>query len=52
MMMMTVMMMIRKFRPWDALMNITTDKMQHRFNETVEKTLEKIHPQTYKKLKR
>ena len=31
---------VQKIRPWDMLMNITSDNMQDRFNETVEKTLE------------
>ena len=31
---------VHKIRPWDMLMNITSDNMQDRFNETVEKTLE------------
>ena len=30
----------KKIRPWDALMNITSEKMQERFNEAVDKTLE------------
>ena len=29
----------QKIKPWDVLMNITTDKMQDTFNETVEKAL-------------
>ena len=29
----------QKIKPWDVLMNITTDKMQDIFNETVEKAL-------------
>ena len=29
----------QKIKPWDVLMNITTDKMQGTFNETVEKAL-------------
>ena len=28
---------VKKIRPWDMLMNITSDNMQDRFNETVEK---------------
>ena len=28
---------VQKIRPWDMLMNITSDNMQDRFNETVEK---------------
>ena len=31
---------VQKIRPWDMLMDITSDNMQDRFNETVEKTLE------------
>ena len=31
---------VQKIRPWDMLMNITSDNMRDRFNETVEKTLE------------
>ena len=31
---------VKKIRPWDMLMNITSDNMQDRFNEAVEKTLE------------
>ena len=31
---------VKKIRPWDMLINITSDNMQDRFNETVEKTLE------------
>ena len=43
----------QKIRPWDALINITTDKIQDRFNETVENKLwKKIQAQTYMKLKR
>ena len=30
----------QKIRPWDVLMNITSENMHDRFNETVEKTLE------------
>ena len=30
----------KKIRPWDVLMNITSENMQERFNEAVEKTLE------------
>ena len=33
----------QKIKPWDVLMNITTDKMQDTFNETVEKALHE-HP--------
>ena len=29
----------QKIKPWDALMGVTTDKMQDTFNETVEKAL-------------
>ena len=43
---------VQKIRPWDMLMNITSDNMQDRFNETVEKLLKNIQAQTYKKLKR
>ena len=44
---------VQKIRPWDMLMDITSDNMQDRFNETVEKKLLKnIQAQTYKKLKR
>ena len=44
---------VQKIRPWDVLMNITSENMQNRFNETVEKNLWKnIQAQTYKKLKR
>ena len=31
---------VQKIRPWDVLINITSENMQNRFNETVEKTLE------------
>ena len=31
---------VKKIRPWDVLMNITSENMQERFNEAVEKTLE------------
>ena len=31
---------VQKIQPWDMLMDITSDNMQDRFNETVEKTLE------------
>ena len=43
---------VKKIRPWDMLMNITSDNMQDRFNETVEKLWKNIQAQTYKKLKR
>ena len=36
---------VQKIRPWDMLMDITSDNMQDRFNETVEKTLEE-YPDT------
>ena len=31
---------VQKIRPWDMLMNTTSENMQDKFNETVEKTLE------------
>ena len=31
---------VKKIRPWDMLMNITSDNMKDRFNETVENNLE------------
>ena len=31
---------VQKIRPCDILMNITSENMQNRFNEKVEKTLE------------
>ena len=43
---------VQKIRPWDVLMNITSENMQNRFNETVEKLWKKVQEQTYKKLKR
>ena len=50
---------VQKIRPWDMLMNITSENMQDRFNETVEKTLEeypgtdkqKVEEIAYDKLK-
>ena len=30
---------VQKIRPWDVLMNITSENMQNIFNETVEKAL-------------
>ena len=33
---------VKKIRPWDMLMNITSDNMQDRFNETVEKNSGRI----------
>ena len=45
----------QKIKPWDVLMDITTDKMQGTFNETVEKALQQ-NPrkdlQVFKRLKR
>ena len=32
---------VQKIRPWDMLMNTTSENMQDKFNETVETTLEK-----------
>ena len=43
---------VQKIRPWDMLMNITSDNMQDRFNETVEKTLEEYPGTDIKKSKR
>ena len=43
----------KKIRPWNVLMNITSENMQERFNEAVEKNFgRKIQAQTFKKLKR
>ena len=36
---------VKKIRPWDMLMNITSENMQDKFNETVENTL-KEYPGT------
>ena len=44
---------LQKIKPWDVLMNVTSDKMQDTFNETVEKKpCMKILAKTYKRLNR